>query len=37
MLYLGKRQMAQIEIVPHQTMETMKENVKWMKKKAIAE
>jgi len=37
MLYLGKRQMAQIEIVPHQTVETMKENVKWMKKKAIAE
>jgi hypothetical protein len=37
MLYVGKKQMAQIEIFPHQTMKTMKENVKWMKKKAIAE
>jgi len=37
MLYLGKKQMSQIEIVPQQTVETMKENVKWMKKKAIAE
>jgi protein-S-isoprenylcysteine O-methyltransferase Ste14 len=37
LLYLGKRQMSQIEIVPQQTVETMRENVKWMKKNAIAE
>jgi hypothetical protein len=29
--------MSQIEIVPQQTVETMRENVKWMKKNAIAE
>lgn len=37
LLYLGKKQMSQIDIVPQQTLETMRENVKWMKKKAIAE
>ena len=37
LLYLGKRQMSQIEIIPQQTVETMRENVKWMKKNAIAE
>jgi hypothetical protein len=37
MLYLGKRQIAQIEIVPPQTMATMKENARWIKEKAIAE
>jgi hypothetical protein len=37
LLYLGKEKMSQIEIVPQQTVETMRENVKWMKKNAIAE
>jgi protein-S-isoprenylcysteine O-methyltransferase Ste14 len=37
LLYLGKKQMSQIDIVPQQTMETMRENVKWMQKNTIAE
>jgi hypothetical protein len=37
LLYLGKNQMSQIDIVPQQTVETMKENVRWIKEKAIAE
>lgn len=36
LLYLGKNRMSQIEIVPPQTVETMKENVRWIKEKAIA-
>jgi hypothetical protein len=34
LLYRGKQQISQIDIVPQQTVETMKENVKWLKKKA---
>ncbi len=34
LLYSGKQQMSQIDIVPQQTVETMKENVKWFKRKA---
>jgi Putative Actinobacterial Holin-X, holin superfamily III len=31
LLYRGKQQISQIDIVPQQTVETMKENVKWLK------
>jgi hypothetical protein len=34
LLYSGKQQISQIDIVPQQTVETMKENVKWFKRKA---
>ena len=34
LLYRGKQQISQIDIVPQQTVETMKENVKWLKRKA---
>lgn len=34
LLYRGKQQISQIDIVPQKTMETMKENVKWFKRKA---
>jgi Putative Actinobacterial Holin-X, holin superfamily III len=37
LLYMGKRQMSQIDMVPQQTVETMKENVRWIKEKAISE
>jgi Putative Actinobacterial Holin-X, holin superfamily III len=32
LLYRSKRQIAQIDMVPQQTVETMKENVRWIKK-----
>jgi hypothetical protein len=35
LLYSGKQQISQIDIVPQQTVETMKENVKWFKRKAV--
>jgi Putative Actinobacterial Holin-X, holin superfamily III len=31
LLYRGERQIAQIDIVPEQTVETMRENVRWIK------
>jgi hypothetical protein len=34
LLYRGKQQISQIDIVPQQTVETMKENVRWIKRKA---
>ena len=37
LLYRGKQQMSQIDMVPQQTIETMKENVKWIKQKANSE
>jgi len=33
LLYRGKRQISEIDMVPQQTIETMKENVRWLKKK----
>jgi hypothetical protein len=32
LLYRGKQQISQIDIVPQQTVETMKENVRWFKR-----
>jgi hypothetical protein len=37
LLYRGKHHMSQIDMVPQQTVETMKENVRWIRKKAISE
>lgn len=37
LLYRGKQQLSQIDMVPQQTVETMKENVKWIKQKANSE
>jgi peptidoglycan biosynthesis protein MviN/MurJ (putative lipid II flippase) len=34
LLYGGKKQMSDIDVVPSQTVETMKENVRWIKEKA---
>lgn len=37
LLYIGKKRMASIEMVPQQTVETMRENVRWIKEKAISD
>ena len=37
LLYGSKKQMSDIEVVPSQTIETMKENVRWIKEKAKLE
>ncbi|HXH13029.1 MAG TPA: phage holin family protein [Alphaproteobacteria bacterium] len=37
LLYLGKNKMARIDVVPPLTVETMKENVRWIKEKATFE
>jgi Putative Actinobacterial Holin-X, holin superfamily III len=37
LLYGGKRQISSIQVLPSQTVETMKENVKWIKNKASLE
>lgn len=37
LLYIGKNQMARIDVVPQQTVETMRENVRWIKEKAISD
>lgn len=37
MLYRGKQQISQIDIVPQHTVATMKENARWIKEKAIAD
>jgi len=37
LLYMGKNQIARIDMVPQQTVETMKENVQWIKEKAISD
>jgi peptidoglycan/LPS O-acetylase OafA/YrhL len=34
LLYRGKQLIAQIDMVPEQTIETMKENIRWFKRKA---
>jgi Putative Actinobacterial Holin-X, holin superfamily III len=34
LLYKGKQRLSHIEMVPQQTIETMKENVRWLKEKA---
>jgi hypothetical protein len=33
LLYSARRQISRIYVVPHQTVETMKENVRWFKRK----
>ena len=37
LLYFGKHHMSQIDMVPQQTVETMKENVRWIKEKTVSE
>jgi len=37
LLYGGKKQMSDITVVPSQTVETMKENIRWIKEKAKLE
>lgn len=37
LLYGGKKQISDIEVVPRQTVETMKENIRWIKGKAKSE
>jgi hypothetical protein len=37
LLYWGKHQIAEIDMIPQQTVETMKENVRWIKEKASLE
>lgn len=37
LFYRGKQQIAQIDIIPQQTVETMKENVRWIKNRAKLE
>ncbi|HSF34398.1 MAG TPA: phage holin family protein [Candidatus Tectomicrobia bacterium] len=37
LLYRGKQQISQIDMIPQQTVETMKENVRWIKKSTISE
>ena len=37
LLYGGKKQMSDIAVVPSQTVETMKENIRWIKEKAKLE
>ena len=36
MVYTGKNKIAHIGMVPEQTVETMKENVRWIREKAIS-
>jgi hypothetical protein len=36
MVWQGKATISHIGVVPHETMETMKENVRWIKRKAIS-
>jgi len=37
LLYKGKNQITRIEMVPQQTVETMKENMQWIKEKALSD
>jgi hypothetical protein len=37
LLYTAKNRIAHIDIVPQQTVETMRENVRWIKEKAISD
>lgn len=34
LLYRGKQKISEIDVVPQQTIETMKENVRWFRRKA---
>jgi Putative Actinobacterial Holin-X, holin superfamily III len=36
-IYRGKYQIAQIDMIPQQTVETMKENVRWIKESSTSE
>jgi hypothetical protein len=36
LVYTGKKQLARIDMIPEQTVETMKENVRWIKEKALS-
>jgi hypothetical protein len=36
LVWRGKQTMSRIEVVPHETVETMKENVRWIRRKAIS-
>jgi hypothetical protein len=35
LLYLGKHTITHIDMLPHQTVQMMKENVKWIEEKMI--
>jgi hypothetical protein len=37
LLYRGKYQIAQVDMIPQQTIETMKENVRWIKESSTLE
>jgi hypothetical protein len=37
LLYLGKHTITHIDMLPQQTVETMKENVKWIEEKMISD
>jgi Putative Actinobacterial Holin-X, holin superfamily III len=37
LFYRGKQQISEIDIIPQQTVETMKENVRWIKEKTTSE
>jgi hypothetical protein len=37
LVYRGKKQIAQLDIIPQQTVETMKENVRWIREKTSSE
>jgi Putative Actinobacterial Holin-X, holin superfamily III len=37
LLLIGKNTIARIDVVPPQTLETMKENVQWIKERAISD
>lgn len=36
MVYAGKTKISHVDMVPQQTVETMKENIQWIKEKAIS-
>jgi Putative Actinobacterial Holin-X, holin superfamily III len=36
MIYSGKKTISQIDMIPQQTVESMKENARWIKEKAIS-
>jgi hypothetical protein len=36
LIYSGKKTISQIDMIPQQTVATMKENVRWIKEKAIS-
>jgi hypothetical protein len=36
LIYRGKKAISQIDMIPQQTVETMKENARWIREKAIS-